>query len=81
MINWFLGAINPNRDKSVIAQNNSSGIIIEVSSNEIFIKALPLTVFKGTSQPQTARRLLQEGACLGMNAFIFFNTEKDECLL
>ena len=73
-----VGCLNGPRGKGLIASDDASGLRLEIAWGKVPPPPAPLVLALGMPRPQTARKILQEGAALGVAGLAFFNPDKGE---
>lgn len=74
-----VGLINGPRGKAAILSDEAeAGLALEIAWGKMPPPPLPFTLLVGLPRPQTARRILREGASLGVERILFFGAEKGE---
>ena len=74
-----VGLINGPRGKAAILSDDlKQGLALKIEWGKKSPTHLPFTLLVGLPRPQTARRILREGASLGLERILFFEAEKGE---
>jgi len=73
------GVINGTKGKGRVSWQSSGGVRIKLSWQEDHPPDLiPISILVGLSRPQTCRKIIEQGAALGLKEIIFFSAEKSE---
>ena len=75
----FIGFVNAERARAgVTALGGDGSVELEVTATEPAPAPLPVNLLVGLPRPHTARRILFEGASMGVQALRFFEAERGE---
>jgi len=74
----YVGVINGVRGKGVIVEQGSEWLRLDIDWEGSPLALHPVRLLVGLPRPHTARRVLFEAACLGVERIDFFSAEKGE---
>lgn len=74
----FVGVANGPRGRATIVSDEAAGVHLDVTWEADIESLQPIRLLVGLPRPQTAKRLLFEAACLGVESLTFFGAERGE---